>query len=139
MKTLAKDLERLIAQLPHDLDPGRAPDRKPRKRRMTELNAAELAAMIVDYKAGANLKQLAATYRYSHAGISGALKSADVPLRRQGLTTSQVDEAERLYAAGQSLARIAERLQVNPSSVRTRLLERGVTMRPRFHPGGVAG
>lgn len=63
--------------------------------------------MIADYTAGVTLKQLAAKHRYSHVGISEALKSA----------------------GGQSLARIAERLQVNPSSVRVRLLQRGVTMR----------
>lgn len=129
MKTLARDLERLIAQLPRDLDRDGRPQRKPWKHTITELTAEELAAMMVDYTAGATLKQLAATYRYSHVGISAALKSAGVQLRRQGLADTQADEAERLYAAGQSLDRIADRLQVNPSSVRAQLLKRGVTMR----------
>jgi hypothetical protein len=130
MKTLASDLERLIAQLPQDLNPGRAPARKPHKRRMSELSAEDRAAIIHDYTAGATLKQLAATYRYSHVGISDALKAAGVQLRRQGLTSAQVAEAERLYAAGQSLTRIGERLQVNPSSARASLLRRGVALRP---------
>jgi DNA-directed RNA polymerase specialized sigma24 family protein len=129
MKTLARDLERVIAQLPQHLEPGRDPQRKPRKRRITELNAVELTAMIADYTAGATLKQLAAIYHYSHVGISDALEGVGVQLRRRGLTNTQADEAEHLYATGQSLARIAERMEVNPSSVRA-LLQRGVTMRP---------
>lgn len=130
MTTLANDLERLLAQLPQDLEPGPCAERKPRKRRITELKGEELSAMIADYTAGATITHLAATYGYNRVGISDALKSAGVEVRRQGLSTAQVDEAERLYTAGQSLARIGERLQVNPGSVRAGLLQRGVTMRP---------
>ncbi|WP_399127959.1 hypothetical protein [Actinacidiphila sp. ITFR-21] len=40
-----------------------------------------------------------------------------------------MDEAERLYAQGLSLARVAERLELSDGTVRYRLMKRGVQMR----------
>ena len=91
--------------------------------------------MVADYTAGATLTDLASKFGYSRGGISGALKRAGVQLRRQGLTSSQVDEAERLYCAGLSLARVGERLEVDAGTVRIRLIQRGVTMRPASQRG----
>jgi hypothetical protein len=45
------------------------------------------------------------------------------------LTSEQVDQAVRLYAAGWSLARIAVKFDTTANTARTRLLERGVRMR----------
>jgi DNA-directed RNA polymerase specialized sigma24 family protein len=54
-----------------------------------------------------------------------------VPIRMRGLSPEQIDEAVRLYEAGWSLARIGDRMGVNDMTVRQRLLERGVQMRPK--------
>ena len=53
----------------------------------------------------------------------------------RGLTSEQIDQAARLYTAGQSLARIGERFEVDARTVQRRLIERGVTMRPTSKRG----
>lgn len=130
VKLLATDLERLLTGLPPPDVSARRREGVPVRRSIRELRDEELAAMINDYTAGATLTDLATTYGYSRVGISGALKGAGVHLRRTRLTPEQVIEAERLYRTGQSLGRVAARLGVDAGTVRTRLIERGVRMRP---------
>jgi len=50
-------------------------------------------------------------------------------MRRRGLAPHQIDEAVRLYEGGWSLARIGERMGINPTTVLTKLQGRGVRMR----------
>lgn len=51
-------------------------------------------------------------------------------LSRGKLTSAQIDSAVAAYLDGQSLATIAKRLGVSDHTVRSRLLERGINMRP---------
>jgi hypothetical protein len=132
---LAADLERLIAKLPPPDVPAEQHEPRLLRRIIRELRAEELTAMITDYQAGATLSSLAATYGYNRVGISGALKQAGIQIRRKGLTPAQADEAERLYGAGQSLATVAARYGVDAGTVRTRLIKRGVVMRPASQRG----
>jgi hypothetical protein len=46
------------------------------------------------------------------------------------LDLADVNEAADLYRDGRSLARVAERFRVSPTTVRTALLAAGVAMRP---------
>lgn len=86
--------------------------------------------MVTDYQAGATLTDLAAKYGYNRVGVASALKTAGVRLRRTALTNDQADEAERLYAEGQSLATVAARFDVDAGTIWTRLIKRGVAIRP---------
>ncbi|WP_206306157.1 hypothetical protein [Streptomyces humi] len=61
--------------------------------------------------------------------VSSILKRNGVTPRWRRLTEANVDEAERLYATGLSTARVADRLKVDPETVRLRLRKRGVQMR----------
>jgi lambda repressor-like predicted transcriptional regulator len=61
--------------------------------------------------------------------VSLHLHRNGVTMRRRGLEASQVDHAVRLYQNGQSLARIGDRYNVDPSTVHTALRTRGVPMR----------
>ncbi len=61
--------------------------------------------------------------------VGKILKHEGVTMRRRGLTPEQVDEAVRLYKAGWSLTRISERMNVDPTTVLSRLRERGVRTR----------
>lgn len=130
IKASATELERLIARLPAHDTPVARPARTPATRSIRDLRADELAAMIADYQSGATLIELASKHGYNRVGISCALKHASVRLRNQGLNTEQIDQAVRLYQSGMSLARIGDRFDVNATTVRTRLIQRGVTMRP---------
>lgn len=50
-------------------------------------------------------------------------------MRRRGLSPDQTDEAVQLYGEGWSLARIGERMGVDPTTVLAKLRDRGVRMR----------
>lgn len=130
MKTLASDLERLIAQLPQRNEPPRSPERTPPRRTIKELGADELAAIVSEYQAGATVYEVAERHALNRNSMASVLKRNGVQLRGQGLAGEQIDQAAHLYAAGQSLARIGERFHVDAQTVRRRLIERGVTMRP---------
>lgn len=52
-------------------------------------------------------------------------------MRMTGLGGEQIEEAARLYEAGWTLAKISKRMRVSPDTVRLRLIEHGVAMRPR--------
>lgn len=130
MKTLASDLEQLIAQLPQRNEPPRSPERTPRRRTIKDVHADQLAAIVSEYQAGATVYELAAQYALNRNSIANVLKRNGVQLRGQGLASEQIDQAAYLYAAGQSLARIGERFGVDVRTVQRRLIERGVTMRP---------
>jgi hypothetical protein len=58
------------------------------------------------------------------------LKSHVVQMRGTTLGKKQNDEAERLYGGGLSLAKVAEQIGVNATTVRKRLRVRGLALRP---------
>jgi hypothetical protein len=61
--------------------------------------------------------------------VTSLLRRHGVELRQVGLTAEQVAEARRLYPEGWSLARLAERYNVDDMTVRPYLLLAGVVMR----------
>lgn len=85
--------------------------------------------MIEGYEAGDTVYELGDQFGISRQTVGKILKREGVRMRRQGLTSEQVDEAARLYDAGWSLARIGERMSVDATTVLNRLRERGVRMR----------
>jgi transposase len=85
--------------------------------------------LIASYQAGSTVYELANEFDIERRTVSAILHRHDIPMRRQGLTNDQVDDAERLYQQGWSLARIGNHLDVTADTVRKRLLERGITMR----------
>ncbi|MDR7169691.1 Mn-dependent DtxR family transcriptional regulator [Nocardia kruczakiae] len=50
-------------------------------------------------------------------------------MRRRALSVEQVDDAIHLYNLGWSVARVAQRLGVDPTTVLTKLRQRGVRTR----------
>ncbi|WP_052318964.1 helix-turn-helix domain-containing protein [Streptomyces pluripotens] len=85
--------------------------------------------LVTAYEVGATVYQLADRFGIERRTVSKILKRQGVATRWQRLSEADVDEAERLYAKGLSLARVAERLDVAADTVRLRLLKRGVKMR----------
>jgi Helix-turn-helix domain len=69
--------------------------------------------------------------------ISALLRARGAKLRRQGLTDEQAREAATYYAAGRSLAWIANHFGgISPTTVARALRRRGISLRPR--PGAGA-
>ncbi|MFD6677755.1 helix-turn-helix domain-containing protein [Rhodococcus zopfii] len=117
-----------------------ATDARPRKeashsirRRTHKLNhrvdTLTLAQLIAEYEAGTSSRQLERHFGISRASIIKLLREADVPIRYQGMSPEQIDEAARLYVDGWSLGRIGDKLGVDHGTVWRRLREHGVKMR----------
>jgi DNA-binding CsgD family transcriptional regulator len=78
------------------------------------------------YRAGATVYELGDRFGIDRRTVSKILKHYGVAMRRRGLSREQVDEAVRLSGAGWSLARIGERIGVDPTTVLNRLRDCGV-------------
>ncbi|MHB1874648.1 MAG: helix-turn-helix domain-containing protein [Streptosporangiaceae bacterium] len=85
--------------------------------------------VIADYRAGATVYTLGRQFGIDRRTVGAILKRHGVQTRWQRLSRAQIDEAVELYGSGWSLARIAERVGVTPTTVRRRLRDRGVRMR----------
>jgi hypothetical protein len=95
------------------------------------LTATQKVTVAQQYRAGAEMCELAVTFGVHRTSVSHCLRELGVPLRRQGLRAEDVPTAAKLYEAGWSLARLGEKYGCAHTTVRSRLMEYGVTMRPR--------
>lgn len=93
------------------------------------LDTASKATIIARYRSGESSTSLAAVFGVSKNSVIKLLRDAGVPIRRQGLTNEQIDDAARLYEAGQSLAKIGRQLGVDHGTVWRQLKNCGVRMR----------
>jgi Putative ATPase subunit of terminase (gpP-like) len=94
------------------------------------LTPGEREEIVAAYQAGAPSTALATTYGLGKGSVLRLLRNAGVAMRNQGLSEADINVAVALYAAGWSLARIAEQYGVNDMTVRAALLKRAVTMWP---------
>lgn len=100
-----------------------------------QLEQDQIQHLISTYQAGATVYEVAAQFGIARQTVSGILRHHGVPLRRQGLSPEQIDQAARLYHSGWSLARIGDRVGADAETVRQRLRQRGVRMRdPQGRP-----
>ena len=84
---------------------------------------------MVDYQAGAAVNDLAERYRVSRMTVMRQVDRAGVPRRWRILQSADVEEACRLYASGLSLAKIAVKFGVHPSTIRRALVKAGAALR----------
>lgn len=54
-----------------------------------------------------------------------------MPQPRKAFTSKELTSIEKRYKKGETLTEIAEDFECSPSTIRNRLLEREVAMRPR--------
>ena len=87
--------------------------------------------IVAAYEAGASTTQLRAEFGLSQGGIVGVLQRHRVTTRFQGLTELETTEARELYESGLPLAKVGDKLDRAPSTVRKALVRAGVVMRPR--------
>jgi hypothetical protein len=105
------------------------PANRPKPRRVRHLDQDQVQMLVQGYAAGATTYELGDRFGIDRRTVSAILHQYDVPMRRRGLSPSQVDEAIHLYRLGWSLARVGEHLAVNPTTVLNRLQERGIRTR----------
>ncbi len=108
------------------------PANRPKPRRARQLDQDQVQMLVQGYAAGATTYELGDRFGIDRRTVSAILHQFDVPMRRRGLSPTQVDEAIRLYRLGWSLARVGEHLDVNPTAVLNRLQERGIRTRDTY-------
>jgi predicted DNA-binding protein YlxM (UPF0122 family) len=139
---MSVDLMRRYSKLPPTPSPGpprvfpaSADASQARYRLARRLESGQIDQLLAGYRAGATIRELAERYHVSKTAVTELLTAHSVPLRHQGLSPSQVGEAIRLYAGGQSVAQAALSLGVSPSSVYDALKRSDVKMRPAHQAG----
>ncbi|MTJ86750.1 hypothetical protein GL305_12260 [Nocardia seriolae] len=94
------------------------------------VTAAQRAAIVIAYEAGSSANRLASEYGLGKGSILKILRTSGAAIRQQRrLTDQEIDHALACYRDGQSLARIASRLNVAHTTVMTALERRGVPRR----------
>jgi DNA-directed RNA polymerase specialized sigma24 family protein len=96
------------------------------QRRLTPTQVAEL---VRQYEAGADMKVLAANWHMHRATVAGQLRRAGVERRRRGVPQDKLPEVIRLYLDGWSLQRLAERYGCDDETVRRALQRSGTQLR----------
>lgn len=111
-----------VTSHPQRLDSGET------RQRQIHLPPARQQELVDRYKEGATQRELAREYGVHRTTVASILERHGAE-RRRGLHPDLIDEAVRRYTDGQSLATIGRALGADPSTVRARLVECGVTMR----------
>jgi DNA-binding CsgD family transcriptional regulator len=93
------------------------------------LSPQQIAELVKAYQDGQTVYALADRFGIHRTTVSAHLHRQGSSLRRQGLTPDDIAQAQRLYAAGWSLARIGDRLHADAHTIRRALKTRGVRMR----------
>jgi hypothetical protein len=97
------------------------------------LGAAVVQEIVRIYETGAASAELANRYGVSRTGLQHLLHSQGAAVRSpRGLTPTDVDVAERLYADSWLLREIGAELGFSRDAVRRALLQRGVVMRSGY-------
>ncbi|MDR6200725.1 DNA-directed RNA polymerase specialized sigma24 family protein [Microbacterium sp. SORGH_AS428] len=99
-------------------------------RRWSRLSSSARAAVVVRYEAGETSTSLAAEFGVAKSTILGILRDANVVMRRQPLTSEQVDRARELYESGLSLSQVAAQLTLKQDTIRLALKAASVRLRP---------
>ncbi|MGV8083438.1 MAG: helix-turn-helix domain-containing protein [Coriobacteriia bacterium] len=99
------------------------------RQKQTILTDEQIQEMVVDYRAGRTVYELADKFECARETVSLHLRAKGVRMRMQPLSEQLVDEIVRLYESGLSCAKVAKAVGVDEKTVWNRLKERGVAMR----------
>jgi len=95
------------------------------------LEIAVIEQLVRDYEAGVETPELTGRYGLGKGTVLKLLREHGVTMRRQGLSSAEIDEAIQLHAEGWSLARIGQQFGRAHTVIRKALLDQGVPLRPR--------
>jgi hypothetical protein len=116
-KDQVRALEQLREKLPSFDAPELTTARRDRPRRARQLDSDQVQQLIAGYQSGATVYELGERFGIERRTVSSILHRSGVPMRRRGLSPEQVDEAIHLYKLGWSLARVGDRLVLQPDFV----------------------
>jgi DNA-binding CsgD family transcriptional regulator len=95
------------------------------------LTAAEIVEVVRAYQRGATARELAAQFHVNRLTIAQHLKKMGIQVRGQGIRPNDIEEVAAMYAAGSSLAQVANKYGCVASTVRNTLRRHGYEVRPR--------
>lgn len=98
---------------------------------LQRLDAEVITRLIQSYEAGRSTTQLRSEFGLSQGSVVKLLQQHGVETRFHGLTDAETEAARELYESGLALAKVGEKLDRAPSSVRKALIRVGVVMRPK--------
>jgi hypothetical protein len=93
------------------------------------LRPEQVKQLVVGYKTGLTVYQLAEQFRINRGTVSKLLEREGVPRRGRPLSAAQVQKATKLYAAGMSLVNVGKQLGCDGSTAHLALRKAGVRMR----------
>lgn len=97
------------------------------------LSPATVEELINAYRTGTSTARLASRFGISKTAVLTLLNSRGIPKRFKSIPAEDIDNVERLYLAGHSLAGCSRLTGFPASTIRDALCERGTPMRA---PGG---
>jgi DNA-directed RNA polymerase specialized sigma24 family protein len=98
---------------------------------MRQLQPHEVDEMVAAYGDGATTLELAVQFGIHRSTVGQHLATRGIDTKPPGLHLNDVPAAADLYRAGWSLARIAKKFGTTDNTVRARLLDARVRMRPQ--------
>jgi hypothetical protein len=93
------------------------------------LRPAQVEELVIGYKTGSTVYQLAEQFRIYRGTVSKLLDREGVPRRGRTLSPAQIEEATGLYATGLSSVSVGKQLGCDGSTVHLALRKAGVRMR----------
>ena len=117
------DLLQIVPSRPKTVN-GRTPKAIHRR-----LRPAQVEELVIGYKAGSTVYQLAEQFRVNWETVSKLLERSGVPRRQRPLSPAQVERATELYATGLSLVSVGKQFGCDRSTVHLALRKAGVPMR----------
>jgi hypothetical protein len=93
------------------------------------LQPDERDEMVVGYRKGLTIYELAQRFQIHRNTVSDLLERRGVPRRYQSLSSAQIGKAIKQYSAGDSLATVGRSLGCDPNTVRLALIAADVPRR----------
>jgi DNA invertase Pin-like site-specific DNA recombinase len=94
-----------------------------------KLDDNAIRQLIIDYKNGLNMNELARKYNCHRTTISQKLRMSGVTIRRLPPNDEQIDRMVTLYQSGLSLETVGNKIGVSASTVSRHIAKRGMVTR----------
>ncbi len=109
----------------------RGPVAKNPAKSQTRLTIEQRMELVADYEAGMPVRTIAVKYGVHRGTIPAFVQRSGGQLRSTGLNNERRASAAILYRDGHTLQEVADRLGIDPKTVRNAVVAEGVTLRPR--------
>lgn len=93
------------------------------------LDDSTIKQLVIDYKNGLNMNELARKYNCHRTTISQKLRMSGVAIRRLPPNNEQIDRMVTLYQSGLSLEAVGNKVNASASTVLRYITKRGVVTR----------